>query len=293
MAEFSLPTDLNLQWASSGDVLKPTDTKIQQGWQPEIPARQHFNWLDNRQDQAIAHIAQHGISVWSSTLEYQAGKSYVQGSNGKVYVAIQTHTNQNPTTDLTETYWADVLKNNMVVITSTTSWTVPPILKLGVKKAFVRVIGAGGGGGRNTGSPSPSGGGGGGVAESLLDLTGVTSIAVTVGVGGTGASLNGQDGTAGGSSSFGAYLSATGGQGGVWTGAQAGFGGVGVGGQINYSIGAGSVPFSSVAAGFGGGGESPAGGTGATAPVGKGQGGAGRINTAAPNGASGQVVICW
>ena len=96
MAEFSLPTDLNLQWASSGDILKPSDTKVQQGWQPEIPARQHFNWLDNRQDQAIAHIAQHGISVWSSTLEYQAGKSYVQGSDGLVYKALTTHTNINP-----------------------------------------------------------------------------------------------------------------------------------------------------------------------------------------------------
>lgn len=96
MAEFSLPTDLNLQWAGAGDILKPTDTKIQQGWQPEIPPRQWFNWLDNRQDQAIAHIAQHGISVWSSTLEYQAGKSYVQGSDGLVYKALTTHTNINP-----------------------------------------------------------------------------------------------------------------------------------------------------------------------------------------------------
>lgn len=96
MAEFSLPTDLNLQWASSGDILKPSDTKVQQGWQPEIPARQWFNWLDNRQDQAIAHIAQHGISVWSSAMEYQAGKSYVQGSDGLVYKALTTHTNINP-----------------------------------------------------------------------------------------------------------------------------------------------------------------------------------------------------
>lgn len=96
MTEFSLPTDLNTQWASAGDILKPTDTKIQQGWAPEIPPRQWFNWLDNRQDQAIAHIAQHGISVWSSTLEYQAGKSYVQGSDGLVYKAVTTHTNINP-----------------------------------------------------------------------------------------------------------------------------------------------------------------------------------------------------
>lgn len=95
MADISLP-DMSLIWGSGGDVLKPSDSKIQQGWQPEIPARQWFNWLDNRQDQAIAHIAQHGIAVWSDTLEYQAGKSYVQGSDGIVYKAITTNTNTDP-----------------------------------------------------------------------------------------------------------------------------------------------------------------------------------------------------
>ena len=95
MADISLP-DMSLIWGSSGDVLKPSDSKIQQGWQPEVPARQWFNWLDNRQDQAIAHIAQHGIAVWSDTLEYQAGKSYVQGSDGIVYKAITTNTNTDP-----------------------------------------------------------------------------------------------------------------------------------------------------------------------------------------------------
>lgn len=95
MADIQLP-DMSLIWGSSGDVLQPPNSKIQQGWQPEIPSRQWFNWLDNRQDQAIAHIAQHGISVWSSTLEYQAGKSYVQGSDGLVYKALTTHTNINP-----------------------------------------------------------------------------------------------------------------------------------------------------------------------------------------------------
>jgi len=95
MADIPLP-DLSLIWGSSGDILKPSDSKIQQGWQPEIPARQWFNWLDNRQDEAIAHIAQHGIAVWSAALEYQAGKSYVQGSDGIVYKAITTNTNINP-----------------------------------------------------------------------------------------------------------------------------------------------------------------------------------------------------
>lgn len=105
MAETTLP-DLSLIWSSAGDILKPSDSKIQQGWQAEIPPRQWFNWLDNRQDQAIAHIAQHGIAVWSDTLEYQAGKSYIQGlTNSTVYRCVQTHTNQNPETDLTNTFW--------------------------------------------------------------------------------------------------------------------------------------------------------------------------------------------
>lgn len=95
MANIDLP-DLSLLWSSAGDILKPSDSKIQQGWSAEVPPRQWFNWLDNRQDQAIAHIAQHGIAVWSDTLEYQAGKSYVQGSDGLVYKAITTNTNTDP-----------------------------------------------------------------------------------------------------------------------------------------------------------------------------------------------------
>lgn len=95
MAEINLP-DMALLWASAGDVLQPSDSKIQQGWSPEVPPRQWFNWLDNRQDQAIAHIAQHGIAVWHPTPEYQAGKSYVQGSDGIIYKALTTNTNINP-----------------------------------------------------------------------------------------------------------------------------------------------------------------------------------------------------
>lgn len=95
MAETTLP-DLSLIWSSAGDILKPSDSKIQSGWAAEVPPRQWFNWLDNRQDQAIAHIAQHGIAVWSDSLEYQAGKSYVQGSDGIVYKAITTNTNTDP-----------------------------------------------------------------------------------------------------------------------------------------------------------------------------------------------------
>ena len=111
MALISKPSNLSLTWASGGDVLNPGDTKYATGWQVEIPPRQWFNYLDNRQDTAIAHINQHGIAVWDSGTEYQEDKSYVQGlTNGTVYRCIQTHggtvgTAHDPETDVSNTYW--------------------------------------------------------------------------------------------------------------------------------------------------------------------------------------------
>lgn len=106
MALISKPINLSLTWASGGDVLNPGDTKYATGWQVEIPPRQWFNYLDNRQDTALAHINQHGVVVWDATTEYQEDKSYVQGvTNGTIYRCVQTHTNQDPEADLTNTYW--------------------------------------------------------------------------------------------------------------------------------------------------------------------------------------------
>lgn len=106
MAEISKPSNLSLTWASGGDVLNPGDTKYATGWNVEIPPRQWFNYLDNRQDSAIAHINQHGVVAWDNTTEYQEDKSYVQGvTNGTVYRCVQTHSGQNPETDVSNTYW--------------------------------------------------------------------------------------------------------------------------------------------------------------------------------------------
>lgn len=100
------PANLSLTWASGGDVLNPGDTKYASGWAVEIPARQWFNYLDNRQDTALAHINQHGVVAWDSVTEYQANKSYVQGiTTGAVYRSKQTHVNQDPELDVDEVYW--------------------------------------------------------------------------------------------------------------------------------------------------------------------------------------------
>ena len=97
--------NVNNVWANAGDVISPAGAKINQGWIAEIPAYEFENWIQNRQDQFNAHVNQYGIVVWDNSTEYQAGRSYVQGSDGVVYKAKQTHIGQNPTTDSLNTYW--------------------------------------------------------------------------------------------------------------------------------------------------------------------------------------------
>ena len=125
MAEINKPSDINKIWASAGDVLAPSDSKIATGWQVEIPARQYFNYIDNKQDQAIAHINQHGIPVWDNTTEYQYSvsgtKSICMGSDGTVYRAKQVNINQNPVTDVSDTYWEIAFANVVDFYTQTQS----------------------------------------------------------------------------------------------------------------------------------------------------------------------------
>lgn len=100
MPLFTKP-QFNNVWASTGAKLAPEVAKINQGWIVEIPPHEFDNWMQNRQDALLAHLNQLGIPQWDSTVEYQAGKSYVQGtSTGVVYKALTTHSNVNPETDI-------------------------------------------------------------------------------------------------------------------------------------------------------------------------------------------------
>lgn len=125
MPAISKPNDLSVIWASSGDVVKPSNTKINGGWTVEVPPHQWFNWLDNRQDQAIGHINQYGIAQWDSGTEYQAGMSHVLGSNGIVYKCKVTNTNNNPVVDLAGAYWKQAFFENTSEVPSDTSVTLP------------------------------------------------------------------------------------------------------------------------------------------------------------------------
>ena len=80
--------NVNNVWANAGDVISPAGAKINQGWIVEIPDYEFENWIQNRQDQFNAHVNQYGIVVWDNSTEYQAGRSYVQGSDGVVYLSL-------------------------------------------------------------------------------------------------------------------------------------------------------------------------------------------------------------
>lgn len=173
------------------------------------------------------------------------------------------------------------------------AWEVPS----GVHKAWVEVIAAGGGGARLTTEPGASGGSGGGYAKKLVNLKGIKSVTISVGVGGKGAQVDGKNGGNGGTSSFATTVWASGGEGGTIDG-KAPQGGQGVGGDENGTIGQGGLARSvegtfGYTGGAGGGGVSMPAWTDNQTPRKPGHGGGGRGGSTAPNGADGQVSIKW
>lgn len=196
--------------------------------------------------------------------------------------------------------------SNMQVFNASGNWISPP----GVNKIMVEVWGGGGGGGSGSGSGSlASGGGGGGYGKGIYTVTPSTNYSVTVGTGGV-VGTTGNAGFAGGTSSFGSLISASGGGGGTSgnpTGVGAGgntftgvvpftlSGGSGFTGCFNYNNfyllphggmagkgGAGGSGFLNAAGGFG---------------VAPGGGGGGSIGNPIPGlggmGAPGRVVVWW
>jgi len=119
---------------------------------------------------------------------------------------------------------------SMDVFTSSGTWTKPT----GVRYVHVQVIGGGGGG-----SGHGESGGSGGYSERVIDVSGVSSVSVSV-----SGEVNGtyyrSAGDNGGSSSFGSYCSASGGYGANRNNQHSGgLAGVGSGGNLNIYGGGG------------------------------------------------------
>jgi hypothetical protein len=106
MANITKPLGLSNIWANGGTKIDPGSAKVNIGWVVQLPPYEYQNWVDNRQDQALAHISQHGIPEWDGQTEYQGLLSYTQGSDGMIYKCIQTNTNKDPSNTLNGQYWA-------------------------------------------------------------------------------------------------------------------------------------------------------------------------------------------
>lgn len=120
---------------------------------------------------------------------------------------------------------------NVLTFTGTGTYTKsgPDVTKLHV------LVCAGGGGGRAYSEC----GGAGGYAEKIIDATGITTVAVTVGTGGAGGVYFGFSGS-GLTTSFGAYVTASGGDGAnSHIQHNGGRGGLGSGGELNVRGGGG------------------------------------------------------
>lgn len=226
MVDIAKPNFNNGLWASGGAIVAPSNTKIATGWTAEVPPFQWENYSQNRQDQGIAHILQHGIAYWDSLTEYQGGKSYVQGSDGLIYRAVQTNTGQNPVTDTSNVYWNKNYQSGILLATRVFDSSGTYVPTPGATYAIADVQGAGGqGGGSPAGTATQLGFGTGGHSGSRLvgkfSVVGVTSLSVVVGLGGT-TGVAGAAGQQGGLSSVGTLISCSGGAGGGIVGPTAG-----------------------------------------------------------------------
>jgi hypothetical protein len=147
--------------------------------------------------------------------------------------------------------------SGMQVFTSSGTWNRPA----GVRFIRIKLQGSGGGA-----SGHGESGAAGGYAERILDVTGISSVGVTIDGGGGGTWYSGAGGNAGGSS-FGPYLSCSAGHGANRQNQHSGgVSGNGSGGDLNIHTGSGGAHHDS----FGPGGSSYFGGA---APSGHPQGG--------------------
>jgi hypothetical protein len=151
------------------------------------------------------------------------------------------------------TWQSGVAKNTLLGVqrfTSTATYTPTS----GTNKVFVQICGAGGSGAKSNNALQFGSGGSGAYAEKLI-TSAFSGVTVTIGAGGAGQSTANTVGNAGGSSSFGAIITCTGGLAGSASPNATSAGGTATGGDLNltggsgFSFGAGGTATQSLAGG--------------------------------------------
>ena len=165
-------------------------------------------------------------NVVTNTLQYSRGGTGLTSLGGGYY-ALAVNSSGNGYN------WVPYGVYGIQVFTSSTTWTRPSY----VRYIKVQLVGAGGGG-----SGHGESGGAGGYSERILNVTGISSVSVSVAGGDSGSSFYSGAGAQGGGTSFGPYLSASGGYGANQNNQHSGgLGGAGSGGDINVYGGGGQT----------------------------------------------------
>lgn len=123
-------------WGAEGDRAQPPIDKIKNGWGHEMMPAEYENWIQNRQDQAIAYLYQFGVPEWDSLTEYIANKSFVQ-FDGNLYLARITNIGTPPSTSGAGlTNWLQISENAQ----GTAKWTVANMAALNTLSVTTRDV---------------------------------------------------------------------------------------------------------------------------------------------------------
>lgn len=162
----------------------------------------------------------HALQIGSQVLDQNAILPSGSGQEGKLIYS-----------DGTGFIYSDYGASNIVTFTANGTYTPSP----GTRLVYVRLCGGGGGG-----TSYSETGGAGGYAEGYVSMNGVSSVQITVGDGGNGTTYSGAA-AQGGTTSFGSYMSATGGNGANSNHRHCGgTGGLGSGGMLAIYSGGGN-----------------------------------------------------
>ena len=181
----------------------------------------YTNELDAASGQTILIPSGYNLSLGGTILNENSIPPDPEEENGKYLVS-----------DGTSASFKHIGPTSISTFYGSGTWTRPE----GINRVIVRVIGGGGGG-----SGHAESGAAGGYAEEVIDVRGISSVYCTVGNGSQSGTYYSGNGGGGGTSSFGNYLSASGGLGGNQTYQHCGgLGGVGSGGNLNLYGGGGT-----------------------------------------------------
>jgi hypothetical protein len=221
------------KWAQSGSTYNWDDAQYKQGWSTigaVPPSVEQFNRVHQLVDEKANWLfgqlkaAADAKNITLTAQDLQGMRkildAYAPTATTSVRGQVQLATSAdvaagNSTNAMTASLMGLIAPMRGIAVYQTAgtfTWAKPA----GVSRVWVIVTGGGGAGGPGTGyntdnSRRGGGGGAGGTYMRLVDVSGVNSVSVVVGAGGT------QSSTSGKTSSFGAFCSATGGKPGATT----------------------------------------------------------------------------